>query len=133
MQNAEKSSRGYYEQAVPALLPCSVFKWEVVAAQDNFSLFSEYLFTEPDMEQFQFELTNLVTDIKDGSVGLSWTLTQPCVDEYQIQVCSHTNTHCWQATSPGLRLRLTRTLTLILIWSCWMGSALSLLIVRDTS
>ena len=94
-QDEEKSSRGYYEQAVPALLPCSVFKWEVMAGGNNFSLFREYLFTEPDMDQFQFRLANLRTNVKEGSVELSWTLTQPCIDEYQIQLCHHTNTSCW--------------------------------------
>ena len=80
---------------MPSLLPCSVFKWEVMAAENNFSLFKEYLFTEPDIEQFQFHLHNLVVEMTEGSVGLSWTLTQPCINEYQIEVCSHTATPCW--------------------------------------
>ena len=65
-----------------------------MAAENNFSLFKEYLFTEPDIEQFEFHIHNEL-EMTEGSVGLSWTLTQPCIDEYQIEVCSHTATHCW--------------------------------------
>eukprot|EP00092_Neocalanus_flemingeri_P029036 GFUD01031522.1.p1 GENE.GFUD01031522.1~~GFUD01031522.1.p1 ORF type:complete len:2660 (+),score=730.01 GFUD01031522.1:322-8301(+) len=94
-ENAEKSSRGYYEQAVPSLLPCSVFKWEIMSAQNNFSLFKEYLFTEVNLDQFEFHLANLKTDFNSDSVDLSWTLTQPCIDEYQIHVCSKEGDNCW--------------------------------------
>ena len=65
-QDEERSSRGYYEQAVPALLPRSLVKGEVMAGGNNFSLFREYLSTEPDMDQFQFSLAYLIDiDLQD--------------------------------------------------------------------
>ena len=79
-----KFSRGYYERAVPALLPCSVFKWDVMTGGDNFSLF----ITEPVMDQFKLRLTNLM----EGSGELSWMLTRPCIDDHHILLCNHTST-----------------------------------------
>ena len=53
------------------------------------------MFTDVVMEQFEFELSNLMIDIKSGSVGISWTLTQPCIEEYQIQLCPQEGDDCW--------------------------------------
>ena len=40
------NERGYYEQLVKHLLPCSVFKYEISAMPNNFTLYEHYLFTK---------------------------------------------------------------------------------------
>ena len=99
MRDQDKSGQGYFKQAVPAVLPCLVFQ---MSGMINFSLLREYLFTEPNMDQFQFRLGNLRANVGVGSVELS--LTKPCTDEYQILARYHANTPCWAGnfTKPGV-------------------------------
>ena len=99
MRDQDKSGQGYFKQAVPAVLPCLVFQ---MSGMINFSLLREYLFTEPNMDQFQFRLGNLRANVGVGSVELS--LTKPWIDEYQILARYHTNTPCWAGnfTKPGV-------------------------------
>ena len=95
VENEEQSNKGYYKQSLASLLTCSVYKWEIMAADNNYTLFKEYIFTGVVMEQFEFELNNLMIDMNSGSVGISWTLTQPCIEEYQIQLCPWEGDDCW--------------------------------------
>ena len=77
------------------MLPCSVFKWDVMTGGDNFSLF----ITEPVMDQFKFRLTNLRA-MMEGSWEQSWTLTRTCIDDHQILLCNHTSTSVRAGNSP---------------------------------
>ena len=71
LENVEKSRRGYYEQVVSSLLPCSVFQWENMSAENNFTLSKDYLFTEVEMSKFDFSPSNMKIHISDESVELA--------------------------------------------------------------
>ena len=45
-QDEESEQRGYYEQLVKHLLPCSIFKYELSSMTGNFSLYEEFFYTE---------------------------------------------------------------------------------------
>ena len=94
LENEEQSAMGYYQQLVTDLPSCSVVKWEIVSVSSNVTLLSEYLFTPVAMDQFHLYLTNLSISTEE-SVSVSWILSQPCVSEYQIHLCTVPSQHCW--------------------------------------
>ena len=93
--NEDSNKRGYYEQAVSHLLPCSVFKWEIADVPSNITLFEEFLFTEAPEDDFKLFMENARIESVDGLVTLSWTLTQPCIVEYNIHLCESNSSNCW--------------------------------------
>ena len=95
--NDENSNtRGYYEQLVQHLLPCSVFKWEISAIPNNISFFEEFLFTEFEESSFEFFLDSANVVSVDGKISLTWILTQPCINEYEIMLCQEKDrSNCW--------------------------------------
>ena len=90
----DSNERGYYEQLVKHLLPCSVFKYEISTIPDNFTLYEESLFTEEDTNNFEMILEDIKLNSFNGKIKLSWKLTQPCIDEYHIKICD-SDEACW--------------------------------------
>ena len=93
-RDEESDERGYYEQLVKHLLPCSVFKYEIATITDNFTLYEKYLFTEADTNNFEMILEDIQLHSINGKIKLSWILTQPCIDEYHIKICDSAEA-CW--------------------------------------
>ena len=91
------NERGYYEQLVKHFLPCSIFKWEISSFPDNFTLYEEYLSTSiGNHEKILTEELEEIISV-NGQILLKWTLTQPCIDEYHIEICSkdYFTNKCW--------------------------------------
>ena len=85
----EGRRRGFYQQEVSQLPPCSVLRWEVTSTGPQLSLYQNFLLTgtEPDQDNKPFSLSNAEVKTGDGGVLLSWDLSQPCVLQYNITVC----------------------------------------------
>ena len=90
----ESNERGYYEQLVKHLLPCNVFKYEISAMPNNFTLYEHYLFTKAETTNFAIIFEDIEVQSYNGKIKLSWILTQPCIDEYHIKICD-SNVACW--------------------------------------
>lgn len=45
-KDEESEKRGYYEQLVKHLIPCSIFKYELTTMPSNLTLYEEFLYTE---------------------------------------------------------------------------------------
>ena len=45
-EDIESEKRGYYEQLVKHLLPCSIFKYELTTIKENYTLHDDFLYTE---------------------------------------------------------------------------------------
>ena len=96
VQDQEAENRGYYEQHVKHLLPCNIFKWEISTLPNNVTLYEDYMFTQAE-EKLVLNLHDARVTSVFGNIHLSWTLTQPCIDEYQIEICRQENhNECWK-------------------------------------
>lgn len=62
-KNEKSEKRGYYEQLVKHLIPCSIFKYELRTMQRNFTLYEDFLYTETrnDYMDLQDELESIIS------------------------------------------------------------------------
>ena len=99
MRNTQDEARGFYQHQVKYLLPCSIFKWEISSMTGNITLYEDFLFTTAGEDAFILNLPDARVESKHGTVQLSWTISQPCITQYQIKLCHEQDDNddeCWE-------------------------------------
>merc|ERR1719239_1629273 len=83
----EKESRGFYEQQLVNLKPCSLYRWEIVGEPAGVSLASGTVDGPPRSEDWQFQMDDLKIEQREKEVSVLWTITQTCIEDYRITLC----------------------------------------------